>query len=125
MEVGDQVRHKKYGLGEVIKVYVPVDRGVRVRFESGHETVCGASRLSAVPQRTTVELPSIQPQQAKRKAASTTMVDYKLLDRAREHFTAQNPLADEVVPRLYGGRAYCEVWTGGHAKIYFYEEENV
>ena len=116
MEQGDLVYHKKYGQGTVVQPY-SLERGVRVKFDNGHETVCGYSRLKPVRQNTTkLPDPTVSTTTVRRRGTSTADIDYGVLDRARRAISEVYPDATAVIPRWYSNQAYCEVWTGEYAR---------
>lgn len=127
---GDRVRHRKYGVGTV-KAYYPKNDGVRVKYDSGHETVNARKRLLPVnelsgEQRQQVEEPRQDIRVRRSSSAGASTVDYKALEAAQRHFEKQFPDAHKVVPKIYGTRVYCEVWTeDGHAKNYFMDDDPV
>lgn len=134
MNVGDRVKHRKYGLGEIKTLYPKYD-AARVLYDSGKESTNACKRLSVVPadwgrtKESTPDAPAVlvpeTPTKARRGGgAGTARVDYDLLDRAKAHFEREFPDAHQVVPRWHGDRAYCEVYdAAGSAKVYFYVEK--
>ena len=124
MKVGDRVRHKRFGLGEVQAVYDKY-AAARVRYDSGKESTNAILKLEVqtVGQGAGVVTSTIS-KPVKRKSASSSQVDYETIDRAVAAAREMYPEADEVVGKWYGTRAYAEVWKDNAAKIIFYREES-
>jgi len=126
IEEGGRVKHRKDGAGTVLRVYAT--RGTaRCRMDSGKETTYSLTRLAPLPASSaglTNAPTSPTGGGARRKGGSGAgSVDYDLLKRAQEAIATEHPDADHVVPRMYGGRPYCEVWRDGHAWTVFYDEK--
>lgn len=132
MKVGDRVRHKRYGYGTVKAVYVK-NSAVRVVYDAspaypeGHETTNAQSRVQVLTagqrsQSETQPATQTEPVRVRRGGVGTANVDYKLIERMREHATTLHPEADKIKMGWYGGRPYAEIWRGGAADIEFYEE---
>jgi hypothetical protein len=134
MNVGDRVKHRKYGLGTIKALYAKHD-ACRVVYDSGHETTNAQKRVEVVPAdwgkpreegEPVVSPPPTESARTRRGGqggGGTTKVDYKLLDRMLKHFQAEFPDADRIIPRIYGERAYCEVFdSDGLGRVWFYDE---
>jgi hypothetical protein len=125
MNIDDRVMHKKYGLGVIEKLY-PKYHAARVRYDDGKISTNAVSKLKLVAKDVDEPIAAPVPTQPSRvtrsRSAGSSAVDYALLDRAQAHIAAMYPEADHVVPRLYNGQAYCEVWKDKAANIVFYEE---
>lgn len=124
---GDRFRHRKFGLGTA-KRYYPKTDGVYMFFDSGHKTVCARTRLIPINELSTEQKERVQEQKSvkvtRSKAAGSANVDYKALKDAKDYFEKKFPDAHRVVPKIYGSRVYCEVWTkDGHAQNHFIDRE--
>lgn len=123
MNIGDSVKHRKHGRGKIVGFtdYGSRGRYARVEFESGNTQLLTESRLVPDVVANYKEFdPSTLAPTRKDKG-----LDYALLERAKQHVSAEHPDADDVkaFPYLVVGKAYCEVWKNKAATIVIYTED--
>lgn len=124
IEEGGRVKHRKDGAGTVLRIYTK--RGTaRCKMDSGKETTYSVTRLTPIPASSGAAAAPSSPTDSSahvRRKGGSSGVDYVLLEEARAAISGQYPDADHVVPRMYQGRVYCEVWYDQHAWTVFYDD---